>query len=246
MKTRFLSFLAIILPSILFSQVVPVTYTATSNIVVRSDVKPKSVLLTNAVSDKVGDQSPVIGIAACDTCEKFECRSMLQFDLRQLPEAMQQRPDIIENAQLIIYPKFSDNKIDPFTFYVKRVWDPWTDSLSTWNNQPFIKTVGSVKVKVNPSRTKPLRIDVTGMVRDMLKFGNYGFMFSVEDVTKVPAVGEWFASPKNDDKKARPVLLINYTTTYNSYADSYNRSPQRQSQQSQRGTTVSAPANRGN
>ena len=238
-----------ICPQLLFSQTAP-SYSiyTTNSITLRSDVNSKSALLTNISTSLVGDHSPVLGVAAWqDSGKQFECRSIIEFDLRELPNFIKQVPDRVENAELILYPKPGEEKnTDPCTFFIHRVWEPWTDSLTTWDQKPIVNSADRVKVKIDPDRKRAVRIDVTKMVISMLKFGNYGFMFSRQDPIAPADKGDWFASAKNNDKKARPVLIVSYTGIIQENNNNNLRTESRQHQRQNPPATPTPPRTGGN
>lgn len=202
---------------------------AAASITLRSDEAPKSVLVSNVFTNGTGDKSPVIGIALWqDSGRQFECRSLLQFDYKQLPAVIQHNPQLVSSAELMLYPTpGQQSNSQPIVFYIKRLLQPWTDSFTTWSRQPLAQHADKIKIEIKPGRTKPLRIDVTQMVTNMLLNGNYGFLLAPQDSVSKSDIERWFASAKNENIKVRPVLVINYLTPY-SYTKDYYSGRERQ------------------
>ena len=199
-------------PAISFSQ--SFTGYSTNSILLKSNIRSKSVLLSNVLTNRVADLSPLIGVAAWeDSGKQYEARSIIQFDYKQLPTAIVENPDLIESAELILYPnQLVETNGQPFTLLVERVLEPWTDSLTTWFNQPATQWYNEIKISASRAN-RVIRADVTKMVRDMFKYGNYGFLFACKDPNETD-ISQWFASPKNDDNQMRPELMIRYVRPY--------------------------------
>lgn len=197
------------------------TYTSRS-LVLRSDFPSKSVLVSNISSNMAGDMSPVIGTASWpDSGRQLQCRSLLEFNYAFLPKTVIENPALIASAELILFPMqviFSqDDAEKPSKFIVRRVLKNWEDSSTKWNNQPATDSSTQVlKTIKNKQKNKPVTVDVTQMVKDMLQFGNQGFMICQNNSQeKSVALGQLFASPKNSDENLRPMLVIRYAGTYN-------------------------------
>ena len=196
-------------------------YTSQS-LVLRSDYPSKSVLLSNIVSDKAGDMSPIIGAASWpDSGRQLECRSLLQFNYVFLPKLVIDNPSMITYAELILYPMqvvFSKEDVNkPSKFIVRRVTTSWQDSTTMWMNQPATDSAKQVTKTIKlKQKNQPVSIDVTTMVIDMLLYDNNGFMITGgSSPDKSIALGQLFASPQNDDENLRPVLVIRYGGKYN-------------------------------
>jgi hypothetical protein len=187
------------------------------SIILRSDIPSKSVLVSNLLADRVGDMSPVIGSANwVDSGRQLECRSLLKFNYIFLPVFLINDPSLIISAELILSPVnvvFTQNDIDkPGKFIVRRVLENWEDSATMWLNQPLADSIIQVKkvIKVK-NKNYPVRVDVTKLFINMLRYGNNGFQICPEysDQQSI-ASGQLFASPKNEDENLRPLLVIDY------------------------------------
>jgi hypothetical protein len=187
------------------------------SVTLRSDFPSKSVLVSNVLSNRVGDMSQVIGAAIwADSGRQLQYRSLLEFNYNYLPQLIINDPSLISTAELILSPVhavISQNDEDkPGKLYVRRVLQYWDDTLTRWENQPLAdssrQVMKTIKVK---NKNYPVSIDVTKLVMDMLRSGNNGFMICPENSYQQSiASGQLFASPQNDDENLRPLLVINY------------------------------------
>lgn len=184
------------------------------SIILKADSNSRSVLLSNLLETKPGNQSPIIGTAAwTDMGKQLQCRSLLSFNYGQLPNVI--RAEQITKAQLILVPLQINNAGDNYDkqfskFMVQRVLEQWNDSLATWANQPLADSKDEVTKQVNPKKKDRLvKIDVTDMVKNMFLFGNNGFLIKYEDSRAAAAsFSHWFASAKNENEDLRPLLVI--------------------------------------
>lgn len=191
------------------------TYTD-ATLYLKSDTNTKTVLLSNVLEDKVGDQSPFIGAAAWfDRNKNLECRSLLYFDYGLLDKLI--NPELIVSAELILKPYDPQKGILDMTepvlpgFYVKRITEPWIDSLATWQAQPAVDNYASLAHAAWKKKKDPeVRVDVTTIVKEMFSKGNNGFMLTLKDTVAAgnDARHQWFASARNEDEKLRPKLFI--------------------------------------
>ena len=165
--------------------------------------------------------SPVIGTAVwLDSGRQLQCRSLLEFNYLTLPKTILDNPSTILSAELILFPLkvvFSESDVHkPSKFIVRRVLETWEDSSTLWMNQPSADPSSQVvKVIKKNQKNEPVSVDVTRLVKDMIHFGNKGFMISQENSPeKSMALGQLFASPKNYDENLHPLLIINYPPVY--------------------------------
>ncbi|MBK9568876.1 MAG: DNRLRE domain-containing protein [Chitinophagaceae bacterium] len=191
------------------------------SITLRSDYPSKSVLVTDLFKDRFGDQSPIIGAANwTDSGRQLQCRSLLKFNYIFLPGMIVNDPSLITSAELILYPVLvgavQNDQATPTKFYVRRVLENWEDTATMWMNQPPADSIMQVKeVMKKKQKNKPVSIDVTGLVMDMLRYGNNGFMICHDNTSELPMTsGHWFASPKNEDETIRPLLVIHYRSNW--------------------------------
>ena len=190
------------------------------SIVLKADSTAKSVLVSNLLADRTGDQSPIIGTAMwLDSGRQLQCRSYLAFNYGLLPKII--GAEQITSAQLILNPLQLGNAEEetaeqPAKIAVRRVLQPWEDSLTNWLNQPS-STPENEAIKTIPQKKKDrtVKIDVTKIVRSMFRSGNNGFMISYKDSSaKASFTSQWFASAKNENGNIRPLLVINYEVPY--------------------------------
>lgn len=187
------------------------------SILLRSDTTTRSVLISNLFEDRVGDLSPIIGTAAwIDNNKKLRCRSLLYFDYGMLPIVI--KPEQITEAKLILRPIELNtveavNGIPSPNFVVRRVLEPWEDSITSWLTQPPSNPDDESTKSIRENRKgKTVKIDVTEIVRNMFRYGNNGFMISFRDSLESESfLSHWFASARYENKKLRPELLISYS-----------------------------------
>lgn len=231
MKNSTKSLIAIIL-ALFFTSAQGMAQTVTGysdmSVMFKADTTTKSVLVSNLFEDRAGDQSPIIGAAGWfDKGRQLQCRSLLAFDYGILPRLI--KSDQITSARLILNPVQLENT-DANTqnknsrIMVRRVLQPWEDSLTTWINQPLSNSGGEVKKEVPvKKKDRTVNIDVTKMVKDMFEFGNNGFLICNPDSLETNnSFSQWFASAKNENENIRPVLVINYAVPY-SYSPYQNQ-----------------------
>ncbi len=195
------------------------TYTGFSevSITLRSDSTTKSAMISNLLADRVGDISPIIGTAAwTENNKKLQCRSLLSFDYGLLPKMIS--PEQIVEARLILRPvdiltAESVNGVPSPQFTIRRIAEQWEDTMTSWLTQPLSDPNDEV-IKSIPEKKKfrKVGIDVTGIVRNMFRYGNNGFMISYADSLESSAfLSQWFASAKYEDEKLRPELWIRWS-----------------------------------
>lgn len=187
---------------------------------IRSDQAPKSTLLTNIPESGSGLHSPVLIAAAWKENEQLlECRSLLAFDLGELPEPVLQNPRLLQSATLVLHPLQSNlaegDEQKPGQISICRVKESWNDSALKWESQPGLDSGHRVNLLIKAKERKHLlETDVTRLVAAMLREGNNGFLIghSGNDPQQY-ATGEIFASPLHENKKLRPLLVIKYRET---------------------------------
>jgi hypothetical protein len=193
------------------------------SVTIRSDYPPRSVLVSSISADKAGDMSPIIGAASwqADSGKQMQCRSLLKFNDFFIPQSIINDPSLILSAELILSPvQLTDNQNDlnkTSRFIVRRVLYNWEDTSTKWTNQPEADSAMQVTEYLKKrQKNKPVSVDVTGLFMDMLRNGNNGFMICHEPPTDPNmTLGQWFASPKNEDADKRPLLVINYKQSPN-------------------------------
>lgn len=184
------------------------------SIILKADSNSRSVLLSNLLETKPGNQSPIIGTSAwTDQGRKLQCRSLLSFDYGVLPNVIS--AEQISKAELFLVPLQINSTIDnsdkQFSkIMVQRVIEQWDDSLATWSNQPLADIKAEVTKQINPKKKdKLLKINVTEMVKNMFLLGNNGFLIRYEDsLSAAASFSHWFASAKNENVDLRPLLII--------------------------------------
>jgi hypothetical protein len=186
------------------------------SVVVKADSTARSALLSDLMPGKSGYDSPIIGTASwTDKNSKLQCRSLLSFNYGILPRIF--KPEQIVKAQLVLVPLQVTNDIagpgkKPYRFLVQRITEPWGDTSVTWLNQPETdKTDEVFKVAQMRKKDNYVKIDVTGIVRNMFRSGNNGFKFGQNEISPENSpYSNWFASAKNENENARPLLIITF------------------------------------
>lgn len=213
-KKSFFSLLALGFSAVVNAQ--NLSGTSSFSLVLHSDSTTRSSLLTNRYPGQAGNNSVIIGSAAWDNQGQLEkCHSLLSFDYGELPKII--KPEWITNAELILIPVTlkDEGKTDEsaYRFTVRRVIQPWQDSLVTWENQPASSDKDQVVIKLNKrKRSSVINLNVTTLVKNMFKHGNFGFiMFGEDSIHSQLAYRNWFASARIDDKSLRPALVITYS-----------------------------------
>lgn len=206
------------------------TYSGFSDvsIILKSDSFTKSVLISNLLEDRVGDISPIIGAAAwIDNNKKLQCRSLLSFNYGILPKLI--RPEQITQAQLILQPlelvtaESFDGSLSS-GFIVRRILEPWEDSLTSWLTQPASNPGDEIIKSIRENKKgRIVKIDVTEIVKNMFRYGNNGFMIRYEDSLETTSfLSQWFASAKYENEKLRPQLLISCSFPVGSRYPNFN------------------------
>jgi len=190
--------------------------TSSFSLVLRADSSTRSALLTNRYPEQSGNQSVIIGSAAWENKGQLEkCHSLLSFDYGQLPRII--KPEWITNAELILVPvTLKDEEQMTETahrFTVRRIIQQWEDSLVNWDKQPAASTDDQVVMKLNrKKKTQLVNVNVTSMVKNMFKHGNFGFLIFGEDsLQRQVSYKDWFASARIDNENLRPALVITYS-----------------------------------
>jgi|GEM_PF-2127635 len=221
MKNSTPSLVAIILFFSFQSTVSAQSFTAYSDmsLVLKADTNAHSALVSNLFEDRAGDQSPLIGTAGWfDKGKHLQCRSLLTFNYGALPSLI--KPEHIISAELILNPVqlegISGNEDQSSTFIVRRILQPWEDSLITWTSQPLANFGDEVVKIIKPGKKdRTVKIDVTKIVKDMFRFGNNGFLICNRDsLEKAGTFSQWFASARHENQNIRPSLIIYYEVAY--------------------------------
>lgn len=146
------------------------------------------------------------------TCTGNLCnsRGLFMFDLSSIPAGA-----TITNASLELFADLNwsaspttggpDN-----TAYLSRVTTSWNENTVTWSSQPNITSTNQVLLPGSSTSAQNYTVGVTSLVQDMLTFGNYGFMLTMQDeVTYYKSL--MFASSDNTVTSRCPLLKVSYT-----------------------------------
>jgi hypothetical protein len=144
--------------------------------------------------------------------EPLNIRSIIKFDYVSIPAGA-----IIDSAKLYIYGVSNPaggNGVDAHygssnSCYVRRITSSWTaPNPFTWNNPPSFSTQNESAIPQSVGSFDDNVINVTGMVKDMIQNGNYGFYFGLN--TEVTYNVRQYASSFNSDASKHPKLVISY------------------------------------
>lgn len=198
------------------SQAQMVRGSSSFSLILRSDSTTRTALISDKYPDQPGNQSAIIGSAGWNNeSDTLRCRSLLYFDYGDLPRIL--KPEWITNAELVLIPVLL--KDDPVPddnrhrFIVRRVLQPWQDSLVSWNDQPLTTDNDQVITRINQrKKTGMIQLNVTTIVKNMFRYGNHGFLLSGDDsLQSGPLFKDWFASARIDNENLRPALIISYS-----------------------------------
>ena len=132
-------------------------------------------------------------------------RSYFRFNLDTIPE-----DKYVASAQLSLF-----GLDDPDTqlhsgdneSYIRRVTEDWGEMIINWDNQPESTIEHQVTHDAATWGYEDfLDMDVTEMVRDMVEYGNYGFMMRLQNETTYSRLG--FASSDHINPSSYPELLL--------------------------------------
>lgn len=205
----FISLFLLIAPAKVSAQVF--ASSSEMSIVFKSDSNTRSVLLSDLLVSRAGNLSPIIGSATwSDNGKRLQCRSLLSFDFGAFVRMI--NPDFITKAELIMAPLELREGYEeqPLQLAVRRVVQPWSDSVISWSNQPLSDTKDEAVARFRKKKDQPVKVNVTAIVKKMFILGNNGFMICYGDSLQTGGSSHWFASAKYNDQNARPLLLITY------------------------------------
>lgn len=206
---------AAVLPVQLKAQIMTAAGTTTllykeNRIVIFSDTTTRSALLCNLLADQCGAHSPLIGTGNWDDNGKnVQVSSLLYFDLKTIADIGQN--DIIK-AWLLMVPVSS--KLEVFNpsstkIRIRKVAEAWDDSITNWSHQPAISSDhGSNFLLGKPDTNNYYRFNVTKLVREMKRSGNFGFEISFNQKENSNSFGRLYYSPRVEDIELRPMLVI--------------------------------------
>jgi hypothetical protein len=78
----------------------------------------------------------------------------------------------------------------------------------TWNNPPSVTTTNQVTIPQSTSSFQDAVINVTGLLKDQVAFGNNGFMIKL--VNEVTYNSRTYGSSYNEDPTKYPQLTLYY------------------------------------
>ncbi|HNP47363.1 MAG TPA: DNRLRE domain-containing protein [Bacteroidia bacterium] len=141
-------------------------------------------------------------------------RNLFKFDLSAIPGTA-----VVSSASLSLFyaaiNNYTNAPHESLTHsnesVVQRVTGPWSESTTTWNNQPAATAQDEVRLLQSTSGTQDYtNLDVTAMVQQMVSGSNNGFLIKMVDET--PYARMIFASGDNPDSSRRPALEVCFST----------------------------------
>jgi hypothetical protein len=139
-------------------------------------------------------------------------RGLVKFDLSSIPANAR-----ITSAKLTLYSNptpLNGNHVDANsgsdnTLFLQRVTTNWTTSV-TWQTQPSTDASSQIIIPhTSQSMLDITDLDVTGLVKDMRQYGNYGFMIRLKN--EVLYTSRIFCSSKYSNTSKHPKLVVTYT-----------------------------------
>ena len=165
------------------------------------------------LNNNYGNYGVISSYIWATSADTFSERALLQFDLLSIPSVA-----AITSAYLDLWASPPGNTFGTVlpsmqgsdnASYVSRITQPWNQNTVTWNNQPSEINSNQVILPTSTSGSENyLHIDVTQMVKDMVTYGNNGFM--IEPVSTEPDNSMLFNSCNFSDTTMSPRLTITY------------------------------------
>jgi hypothetical protein len=152
------------------------------------------------------------GIAWTNQGEESIARGLIEFNLNAIPFN-----STIVKAQLSLYfnPVSSNEGHSSLSgsnsCLLKRITEPWEENSVTWDNQPATTDTNEVVIKESITfyQNYPF-IDVTNLVKDMLKYPTRSFGFMLQLVNEHYYRSMLFSSSDHPDTTLHPKLEITY------------------------------------
>lgn len=170
-------------------------------------------LASRDVSTNYGNHPELSALTG--TCSGSPCsaRGLLKFDLSALPTGA---TNVTGTLDLWANPKPLNQgnvaMVGTNASTISRVTTSWTESGVTWGNQPSTTTTNQIALSTTTSSTQnQLGIDISSMLNDMIKSGNYGMLVKMNDET--PGSGMIFASSDYSDTTVHPRLKVCYNSS---------------------------------
>lgn len=139
-------------------------------------------------------------------------RSVFRFDLEKVPAGAK-----IISAQLTLWSNpspLNGNHRDANSgannaFFIERITGAWVNPGVDWFSQPSTSSSQRIAIPHTPQAFHDLiNLDVTGIVSEMMREGNYGFMIRLQQERAYTIRN--FCSSRHADAAKRPRLVITY------------------------------------
>lgn len=201
-----------------------------NSLLIVSDSNTRSAFLCNILADRAGNQSPLIGTGSWeDKGKEVQVSSLLYFDLSSINYI---HPNDILRAWLLMAPIHSNLAVFNQEFArirIRRVLEKWEDSSATWSTQPAVTSQYSYSYSLKkPDTSNFYRFNVTRLIRQMKKSGNFGFEISFNETENKEEFGRLYYSPKVGESELRPMLIIEVADDipiYHFYTNSQDQQP---------------------
>lgn len=139
-------------------------------------------------------------------------RSVVRFDLDSIPvgaEILSAHLSLFSNPAPLNGNHRDANSGSHNALFIERINGPWINPGVDWFSQPSTSSQQRIIIPHTPEPFSDLiKMDVTGMVRDMAKEGNYGFMIRLQQERAYTIRN--FCSSRHADTARRPRLVITY------------------------------------
>ena len=138
-------------------------------------------------------------------------RGLFQFDLSGLPAGA-----TVTSAMLTLYSnptpangdQINANSGSNNTMLIQRITSAWNSSV-TWQSQPASAVSGQIVIPHTTQSRLDLNVDVTNLVKDMLQYGNHGFLIKLQ--TESYYNSRIFCSSKYSDATKHPKLVLQWS-----------------------------------
>lgn len=192
---------------------IPIWGSCSTTVTIKPANNPEVGQLTSNAPNGAGGGGPQFTMAAWTSGgSPLNIRSIMKFDYSSIPAGA-----IIDSAKLYIYGvpnPAGGNGVDAHSgssnaCYVRRITSAWTaPNPFSWNNPPAFSIQNEATIPQSVGSFDDNVIYVTGMVKDMIQNGNYGFYFGLNSEV-IYNVRQYVAS-YNSDASKHPKLVVTY------------------------------------
>jgi hypothetical protein len=139
-------------------------------------------------------------------------RTVIRFDLSDIPAnatILSARLSLFSNPRPLNGNHKDANSGTMNAIYLERITEPWTNPGVNWLNQPPVSSRHRLSIPHSPDAFQDLEnLDVTSLVTDMVREGNYGFIMRLQQERTYTIRN--FCSSRDPDPQKHPRLVIRY------------------------------------